>query len=200
MKLGALEENSSVFNQTQQTDLLHPGPGRRRRVVCSIGAHRLGKLADIRRVKTVREVTGSPNQEDTGEGKTEREGTMIIEAEVEMEALRNRIYSGRRCILDVSLRNCFIRLRPRSKKPDDPSLQYSRIKVEKKPIWPIAKFPYCNKDMCRGSFHFRRWMNFMVIRSHQNTMGGLKQTGLRKIRVPDHPRHRMLKSGKRRNQ
>ncbi|GKG46132.1 hypothetical protein Tco_0498578, partial [Tanacetum coccineum] len=32
-----------------------------------IGACRPGKLADIRRVKTVREVTGSPNQEDTGQ-------------------------------------------------------------------------------------------------------------------------------------
>ncbi|GKF25826.1 hypothetical protein Tco_0081720, partial [Tanacetum coccineum] len=31
----------------------------------TIGACRPGKLADIRRVKTVWEVTGSPNQEDT---------------------------------------------------------------------------------------------------------------------------------------
>ncbi|GJW96747.1 hypothetical protein Tco_0178555 [Tanacetum coccineum] len=35
-----------------------------------IGACHLGKLADIRRVKTVREVTGSPNQEDTGQTST----------------------------------------------------------------------------------------------------------------------------------
>ncbi|GKG19063.1 hypothetical protein Tco_0376162, partial [Tanacetum coccineum] len=35
-----------------------------------IGARRLGKLTDIRRVKTVREVIGSPNQEDTGQTPT----------------------------------------------------------------------------------------------------------------------------------
>ncbi|GKB39139.1 hypothetical protein Tco_0884081, partial [Tanacetum coccineum] len=35
-----------------------------------IEARRLGKLADIQKVKTVREVTGSPNQEDTGQTPT----------------------------------------------------------------------------------------------------------------------------------
>ncbi|GKD69998.1 reverse transcriptase domain-containing protein, partial [Tanacetum coccineum] len=35
-----------------------------------IGARRPGKLANIRRVKTVREVTGCPNQEDTGQTPT----------------------------------------------------------------------------------------------------------------------------------
>ncbi|GJR46424.1 reverse transcriptase domain-containing protein [Tanacetum coccineum] len=35
-----------------------------------IGARRPGKLADIRRVKTVREVTGSPDQEDTDQTPT----------------------------------------------------------------------------------------------------------------------------------
>ncbi|GKC74019.1 hypothetical protein Tco_1119902, partial [Tanacetum coccineum] len=36
----------------------------------SAQARRLGKLADIQKVKTVREVTGSPNQEDTGQTPT----------------------------------------------------------------------------------------------------------------------------------
>ncbi|GJT46857.1 reverse transcriptase domain-containing protein [Tanacetum coccineum] len=84
---------------SNKIDLLHLGPGRGRRVVCSIGweeknkvnlhvltaairvptkrilscnqesiiigARRPEKRADIRRLKTVREVIGSPNQEDT---------------------------------------------------------------------------------------------------------------------------------------
>ncbi|GJW58681.1 hypothetical protein Tco_0105412 [Tanacetum coccineum] len=84
---------------SNKTDLLHLGPGRRRRVVYSIGweeknkaqlhvltaatrvptqrelrcnqgsiitgAHRPEELADIRRVKTTREVTGNPNQKGT---------------------------------------------------------------------------------------------------------------------------------------
>ncbi|GJR73863.1 hypothetical protein Tco_0086228 [Tanacetum coccineum] len=68
MKIGAPETRHRLpvsSKDSNKTDLLHLGPGRGRRVVCSIGERRPGKLADIRRVKTVREVTGSPNQEDT---------------------------------------------------------------------------------------------------------------------------------------
>ncbi|GKC69849.1 hypothetical protein Tco_1115732 [Tanacetum coccineum] len=80
MKIGAPEarprKEGGVFKRrhenrrSNETDLLHLGPGRERRVVCLIGARRPGKLADIRRVKTVREVAGSPNQEDTGQTPT----------------------------------------------------------------------------------------------------------------------------------
>ncbi|GJV21146.1 hypothetical protein Tco_1370166 [Tanacetum coccineum] len=56
---------ASVFKDSNKTDLLHLGLGRGRRVVCLIGARRPEKRADIRRLKTVREVIGSPNQEDT---------------------------------------------------------------------------------------------------------------------------------------
>ncbi|GJX09665.1 hypothetical protein Tco_0199524 [Tanacetum coccineum] len=102
MEIGAPEARHQLpvsSKDSNKTDLLHLGPGRGRRVVCStgweennkvhlhvltaairvptkrkpmcnqrsiiIGARRPGKLADIRRVKTVREVTGSPNQKDT---------------------------------------------------------------------------------------------------------------------------------------
>ncbi|GJW97162.1 reverse transcriptase domain-containing protein [Tanacetum coccineum] len=107
MKIGAPEARHQLpvsLKDSNKTDLLHLGPGRGRRVVCStgweeknevhlhilttairvptkrkprcnqgsiiIGARRPGKLIDIRRVKTVREVTGSPNQEDTGQTPT----------------------------------------------------------------------------------------------------------------------------------
>ncbi|GKA36084.1 hypothetical protein Tco_0722575, partial [Tanacetum coccineum] len=101
MEIGALEARRRLpvsSKDSNKTDLLHLGPGRGRREVCStgweennevhlhvltaairfptkrklrynqgsiiIGARRPGKLVDIRRVKTVREVTGSPNQKD----------------------------------------------------------------------------------------------------------------------------------------
>ncbi|GJZ58454.1 reverse transcriptase domain-containing protein [Tanacetum coccineum] len=106
MEIGAPEARHRFpvsSKDSNKTDLLHLGPCRGRRVVCStrlgertkvhltsleppwvptkrkprcnqgsiiIGARRPGKLADIRRVKTVREVTGSPNQEDTDSGLT----------------------------------------------------------------------------------------------------------------------------------
>ncbi|GKG33719.1 hypothetical protein Tco_0433878, partial [Tanacetum coccineum] len=68
MEICALEARHRLpvsSKDSNKTDLLHLGPGRGRRVVCSTGARRPEKLADIRRVKTAREVTGSPNQEDT---------------------------------------------------------------------------------------------------------------------------------------
>ncbi|GJS70004.1 hypothetical protein Tco_0702845 [Tanacetum coccineum] len=73
MELGAPEAHHRLPVSSKDSNkiyLLHLGPGRGRRVVCSTGARRPGKLADIRRVKTVREVTGSPNQEDTGQTPT----------------------------------------------------------------------------------------------------------------------------------
>ncbi|GJS08135.1 hypothetical protein Tco_0364931 [Tanacetum coccineum] len=107
MEIGAPEARHRLpvsSKDSNKTDLLHLGPDRGRRVVCSIGweeknevhlhvltaairvptkrkprcnqgsiiirARRPGKLADIWRVKTVREVNGSPNQEDTGQTPT----------------------------------------------------------------------------------------------------------------------------------
>ncbi|GJT36916.1 reverse transcriptase domain-containing protein [Tanacetum coccineum] len=60
---------ASVFKRLKQNRPPSPRPRPRKEggVFNSIiiGERRPGKLADIRRVKTVREVTGSPNQEDT---------------------------------------------------------------------------------------------------------------------------------------